>query len=85
MPLTPASKEKTAFATPEGLYQYTRLPFGLHGAPATFQRLMDRVLAPHKKYAAAYLDDVVIHGPDWASRIPQVQAVIDSLREAGLP
>ncbi|XP_077948925.1 uncharacterized protein LOC144382966 isoform X6 [Gasterosteus aculeatus] len=49
VPLTPASKEKTAFATQEGLYQYTRLPFGLHGAPATFQRLMDRVLAPHKR------------------------------------
>ncbi|XP_077951363.1 retrovirus-related Pol polyprotein from transposon 297 [Gasterosteus aculeatus] len=56
VPLTPASKEKTAFATQEGLYQYTRLPFGLHGAQATFQRLMDRVLAPQKRYAAAYLD-----------------------------
>lgn len=84
VPLTPASKEKTAFATPEGLYQYTRLPFGLHGAPATFQRLMDRVLAPHKRYAAAYLDDVVIISPDWASHLPRVQAVLDSLREAGL-
>ncbi|XP_076139108.1 uncharacterized protein LOC143122160 isoform X4 [Alosa pseudoharengus] len=84
VPLTPASKEKTAFATPGGLYQYTRLPFGLHGAPATFQRLMDRVLAPHKRYAAAYLDDVVIQSPDWASHLPRVQAVIDSLGEAGL-
>ncbi|XP_077940886.1 uncharacterized protein LOC144385036 isoform X1 [Gasterosteus aculeatus] len=84
VPLTPASKEKTAFATQEGLYQYTRLPFGLHGAPATFQRLMDRVLAPHKRYAAAYLDDVVIHSPDWDSHLPRVQAVIDSIRDAGL-
>lgn len=44
VPLTPASREKTALATPEGLFQYTRLPFGLHGAPVTFQRLMDQVL-----------------------------------------
>ncbi|XP_063070441.1 uncharacterized protein LOC134461440 [Engraulis encrasicolus] len=84
VPLTPASKEKTAFATPEGLYQYTRLPFGLHGAPATFQRLMDRVLGPHKRYAAAFLDDVVIQSPDWESHLPRVQAVLDSLRNAGL-
>ncbi|KAL2077884.1 hypothetical protein ACEWY4_027388 [Coilia grayii] len=84
VPLTPESREKTAFATPEGLYQYTRLPFGLHGAPATFQRLMNQVLAPHKRYAAAFLDDVVIQSSDWASHLPQVQAVLDSLREAGL-
>ncbi|XP_063041160.1 uncharacterized protein LOC134436063 [Engraulis encrasicolus] len=84
VPLTPGSKKKTAFATPEGLYQYTRLPFGLHGAPATFQRLMDRVLAPHKKYAAAFLDDVVIQSPDWDSHLARVQAVLNSLREAGL-
>ncbi|XP_063060131.1 uncharacterized protein LOC134453222 [Engraulis encrasicolus] len=84
VPLTTAAKEKTAFATPGGLYQYTRLPFGLHGAPATFQRLMDRVLAPHKRYAAAFLDDVVIQSPDWDSHLPRVQAVLNSLREAGL-
>ncbi|XP_063075477.1 uncharacterized protein LOC134465637 [Engraulis encrasicolus] len=84
VPLTAESKEKTAFATSEGLYQYTRLPFGLHGAPATFQRLMNRILAPHKRYAAAFLDDVVIQSPDWDSHLIRVQAVIDSLKEAGL-
>ncbi len=36
------------------------MPFGLQGAPATFQRLMDRVLRGLGQFAAAYLDDVVI-------------------------
>ena len=84
VPLSPASKEKTAFATSEGLFQYTKLPFGLHGAPATFQRLMDRVLRPHKKYAAAYLDDIVIHSTEWENHLSQVQKVLEALREAGL-
>ena len=41
IPLSPESKEKTAFSAPDGLYQFRTLPFGLFGAPATFQRLMD--------------------------------------------
>ncbi|XP_039350382.1 uncharacterized protein LOC120374581 [Mauremys reevesii] len=84
IPLEPASREKTAFATPTGLYQFTRMPFGLHGAPATFQRLMDRLLQPHQDYVAAYLDDVVIYSPRWENHLERVAAVLRSLRKAGL-
>ncbi|CAM4662313.1 unnamed protein product [Lepidochelys olivacea] len=73
-----------AFSTPEGLFQYTVLPFGLHGAPATFQRLMDKLLRPHTSYAAAYLDDVIIHTPDGETYLGKVEAVLDLLRQAGL-
>lgn len=84
VPLTDSAKEKTAFVTPDGLFQYLCLPFGLHGAPATFQRLMDIVLKPHRQYASAYLDDIIIFSDDWKSHLPKVQAVLNSLREAGL-
>ncbi|KAM3926771.1 olfactory receptor 1f45-like [Leptodactylus fuscus] len=47
VPLTKEAREKSTFITPEGLFQYVTMPFGLHGAQATFQRLMDRVLKPH--------------------------------------
>ena len=84
IPLSPESKEKSAFSTPYGLYQFVTLPFGLFGAPATFQRLMDRVLRPHAAYAAAYIDDVVIHSDSWAEHVRRVAAVLESLRQAGL-
>uniref|UniRef100_A0AAQ4PUN6 ribonuclease H n=1 Tax=Gasterosteus aculeatus aculeatus TaxID=481459 RepID=A0AAQ4PUN6_GASAC len=84
IPLSPESRQKSAFSTPFELYQFTTLPFGLFGAPATFQRLMDRVLRPHAAYAAAYLDDVIIHSTTWAEHVRRVGAVLESLRQAGL-
>ena len=84
VPLAPEDREKTAFATPEGLFHYTVLPFGLHGAPATFQRLMDQLLRPHRAYAAAYLDDIVVHSEEWGTHLQQIKAVLRTLRGAGL-
>ena len=84
IPLSPEFMEKTAFSAPDGLYQFRTLPFGLFGAPAMFQRLMDRVLRPHAAFAAAYLDDVIIHSDSWAQHLRHVAAVLESLRQVGL-
>ncbi len=84
VPLSDSAKAKTAFSTPNGHWQYRTLPFGLHGAPATFQRLMDIVLRPHQQYAAAYLDDVVIHSERWEDHLDRLRRVLMELRRAGL-
>ncbi|KAL0199596.1 hypothetical protein M9458_002783, partial [Cirrhinus mrigala] len=47
VPLSESAKPKTAFSTPSGHWQYWTLPFGLHGAPAMLQRMMDIILRPH--------------------------------------
>lgn len=83
IPLSQEAKEKMAFLTPEGSFHYVRMPFGLQGAPATFQRAMDQILRPHREYAPAYLDDIVIFSRDWESHLPKVQAVLNALRKAG--
>lgn len=84
VPLSKQAKEKMAFSTPEGLFQCTVLPFGLHRAPATFQWILDKILKPHRQYAAAYLDDVTIQTEDWETHLLRVQAMLDCLQAAGL-
>lgn len=44
IPMDPDSKEYTALSTPEGDFQYKRMPFGLKNTPSTFQRMMDQAL-----------------------------------------
>ena len=44
VPLTERAKQLSAFVTPQGLYQYRVMPFGMKNAPSTFQRMINRVL-----------------------------------------
>lgn len=60
------------------------MPFGLNGAPATFQRVMDRVLHGLDDFAAAYPDDVVIYSTSWGDHLAHVRAILHRLKEAGL-
>ncbi len=53
-------REKTAFSTSNGLYEFTVLPFGLVNSPAVFQRLMNLVLAGVEN-VLVYIDDVIIY------------------------
>ena len=78
------AQKYTAFITPEGLFHYRFLPFGVHGAPSTFQRLMDQMLHPHQKYALAYINDIIMHSPDWRTHVIRLEAILGALREAGL-
>ncbi|KAL1259008.1 hypothetical protein QQF64_009585 [Cirrhinus molitorella] len=75
VPLTKDARAKTAFSTPSGHWQYRTLPFGLHGAPATFQRLMDILLRPHQAYAVGGPPGQIAEGADgapagWTHRQP---------------
>ena len=84
VPVSPEHKQKTAFITPYGKYQFTTMPFGLVSAPPTFQRLMDEVLHGLHEFLVAYLDDILIHSATWAEHVHHFTQVFDRLRSVGL-
>ena len=85
IPVKEEDKAKTAFVTPDGLFQFNRMPFGLSNAPATFQALMDRVLARLKwNMCLVYLDDVLVFGRNFREHQERLEAVLFALSGAGL-
>lgn len=76
-------REIFALITPNGLYMYNVMPFGLRNAPATFQRLMTKVLGDFKG-CNVYLDDMVVYSDTWVSHLERIHALFSCLAEARL-
>ena len=78
-------KEKTAFSTGSGLYQFTVMPFGLCNAPATFERLMERVLVGLPWHILLiFLDDVIMHAKSFDEALRRLRLVFQRFRSANL-
>jgi transposase InsO family protein len=85
IPMNPQDSMKTAFSTPNGHYEYKKMPFGLKNAPATFQRLMDNVLTGLQgNVCFVYLDDIVIYADSLEEHKQKLNQLFQRLREAGL-
>eukprot|EP01127_Copromyxa_protea_P008696 TRINITY_DN199_c1_g1_i12.p1 TRINITY_DN199_c1_g1~~TRINITY_DN199_c1_g1_i12.p1 ORF type:complete len:782 (+),score=83.41 TRINITY_DN199_c1_g1_i12:1258-3603(+) len=77
-------KEKTAFTTMYGHYQFNVVPFGLHGAPAAFCRAMDQTLRDLLwKVCLVFVDDIVVWGKDVDDHIQNLSMVFDALDRDG--
>ena len=85
LPVAPDEQAKTAFCPGPGmgLYQYHHMPFGLTGAPGSFQRLMDCVLQG-LSFATTYIDDVLIFSPTPEQHVHHLKQVFQHLQEADL-
>lgn len=78
-------REKTAFATPLGLYEFEHMPFGLCNAPATFQRLMQWCLGEFlNESLLIYLDDVIVYSSSFDQHLQDLDQVFRRLHEHGL-
>ncbi|ROL51121.1 Retrovirus-related Pol polyprotein from transposon 17.6 [Anabarilius grahami] len=83
LPLHPDSRNLTAFITHEGLFRFTRVPFGLASAPSAFQKMMQMVLRELDS-VQNYLDDIIVYGNSQEAHDKNLQAVRQRLEEVGL-
>ncbi|CAF1138823.1 unnamed protein product [Brachionus calyciflorus] len=81
--MSPDSIEKASFSTPDGHYEFLRLPFGLKNAPADFSRIMHQVLG-NLNFVEIYLDDITVHSKTFDEHLSHLEIVFKKLREADL-
>ena len=83
MALTDESKKFLTINTHRGLYQYTRLPFGVASAPVIFQKAMDEILQGLPN-VICYLDDILVTGASDQEHLKNVKVVLVRLKEHGI-
>ena len=86
LPMAPDDIEKTAFRVGTGgLYEYTRMPFGLCNAPATFMRLMDKIFGDvNFQHILVYLDNILVFGKSLQEMVGRLDMVLGRLGQWGL-
>jgi len=83
--MEPRDTPRTSFTAQGGHYEFIRMPFGLTNAPATFQRVMDNVLADlNGDCCLVYLDDIIIFSPSLQEHIADLNFVFRRLEQANL-
>jgi hypothetical protein len=83
VPVAASDIAKTAIISPFGLFEFTRMPFGLRNVGMTFQRPMDSILGGFP-FAFIYLDDILIASLDEAAHRRYLVAVFSALQQNGL-
>ena len=84
IPMSEGSKKYTAFSTPEGNFEFNRMPFGLKNAPATFQRMLDNALRGLVgKNCFVYLDNIIVFGSIIEEHNQNLVKLLERLRQVG--
>ena len=84
--LTEDAKEKTSFyGVGGGLWKFNVMPFGLCNAPATFERLMERVLGSLQwQICLCYIDDVLCYSPHVSQHLVDLEKIFMRIADSGL-
>ena len=79
------ARQKSAFTTHRGLFEFVRMPFGLCNAPATFQRLMQVVLSGLEgRSCFVYIDDMLVVSKTFEEHLQHLGQVFGKLQKSGL-
>ena len=83
--LHPSAREKSAFVTHNGLYEFLVMPFGLTNSGASFQRLMGHILRGLEyRFALIYIDDIIIFSRSVEEHLVHLEEVFRRLRQANV-
>jgi hypothetical protein len=83
--IDPKEREKLAFRTHQGLWQFVRMPFGYKNGPSIFQRIMQNVLTPFLWiFALVYIDDIVIFSKTFDDHLEHLDQVFKAVAETGI-
>lgn len=87
IPISESSVEKTAFVTPDGMYEYLAMPFGLSNACSVYQRCMNRALAAllnsPDQVCQVYVDDVLSKCREFSEGLAHIERILIALQDAG--
>ncbi|XP_063784361.1 uncharacterized protein LOC134933234 [Pseudophryne corroboree] len=85
IPMSPRDRAKTAFICPIGFFEFIKMPQGIKGAPATFQRTMEKTVGDMcYREVLVYLDDIIVFGKDLNEHNERLLKVLDRLQARGL-
>ena len=85
IPMNEKDKAKTAFSTPQGQFQWKKMPFGMKNASAVFSRMMRSLLDPlNREDVHNFVDDILISSETWEQHVESLDIVLTRLKEAGL-
>ena len=75
--IIPQDQEKIAFRTTDGTFEYRVVPFGLCNSPATFTRMMNRILEDLvDRFVTVYIDDILIYSDTLEEHYQRVNEVL---------
>ena len=78
--VVPEHRERTAFQTRYGSFQFRVMPFGICNAPATFQSTMNLLLQEYHEFCTVYIDDIVVHSRTEVDHERHLRLVLSKLR-----
>ncbi len=84
IPLDESAKEKSAFVTQFGQYQFNVMPFGKINSGASFVRLMKLVLRGMEEFSDSFIDDIIIFSATFTDHLGNLEKLFSALREAKL-